>query len=145
MRAVSLPERVKPDIGRQVTSTCSGRALRGGWGRRAPTDPSRNLRDPIGCPGPGAWGSDHRRRESITAAGSDRESEGDIVATTRGNARRAMVPGRIRVCLRREEIRLDNRPTTEGRVTTSIPDPPPAMPEVSAGEGLRPPLFELCS
>jgi hypothetical protein len=35
---VILPEGVKPDAGREATSTCSGRVLRGDTGQRASKD-----------------------------------------------------------------------------------------------------------
>src|ERR1017187_7006542 len=38
----------EPAIGGEATGTCSHRAFRGGWGRRAWTDQSRNLGDPSG-------------------------------------------------------------------------------------------------
>ena len=46
------------------------------------------------------------RRERITAARLGRESEGEVVAWKRGNARGAKGPCRIYVPMRREEDRL---------------------------------------
>jgi len=79
-----------------------------------------------------AWGLSHRRRKEITVAGHGRESEGVIVAMKRGNARGAKDPCRTNVFIRRKEIRLDTRPTTEkvGRLNW---DQELAEPEVKSG------------
>jgi hypothetical protein len=44
--AASLPDWVKPVIGREATSASSCRAVRGDWGERVPKDQSRNLGGP---------------------------------------------------------------------------------------------------
>jgi hypothetical protein len=103
---VSLPDELKPDTVREATSICSGRATRGGRGQRASTDQSRNLRDPTRRDLSGAWSRRNRRRESITAVGLGRESEGAIVARMRGNSRGAKGPCRIDAFVRGEEYRL---------------------------------------
>src|SRR5262249_34444595 len=61
---------------------------------------------------------------------------------TRGNSRGAKVPCRIHVFLKRQEIRLDESPTTEGR-GSSPKDPPPAQPEVKSGVALPPKVSQL--
>src|SRR4051794_38280130 len=97
-RAAILPERAKPDTGRQATSARSGRALRGGWGRRASTDLSGTWET---CPGGGHDSVRRDRlRESITAVGPGQESEGVRGATKRGNARGAKGPYRIHALVR---------------------------------------------
>jgi len=92
---------------------------------------------------PRAKGGGNRRRERITAAGLGGESEGDIGARKRGNARGAKVPCRIRVSPRGEEDRWDDRPTTEGRDRPPTTNPPPAPPEVKSGVVLPPKVSEL--
>ena len=80
--------------------------------------------------------------ESITPGRPRRESEGDIVASKRGNARGAKVPWRTDVFPRSEEIRLDNRPTTENDGPVKN-DPPPVPLEVKSGVALPPKVSEL--
>ena len=60
MRVAFLPENGRPAIVGEATSVCSRRALRGDWGRRVPTDQSRNLGDPRGW----AWWTGHGDRAS---------------------------------------------------------------------------------
>src|SRR5438270_559839 len=90
-RAASLPKVLKPITGGQATGVSGRRALRGGRGRRVPKETTRNLRDPA-C----GFVTHGRGRERITAAARDRESEGSVVATKRGNARGAKGPRRRR-------------------------------------------------
>jgi len=89
-----------------------------------------------------AWGPNHWRRKEITVAGHGRESEGAIVAMKRGNSRGAKDPCRVSVFIRRKEIRLDNRPTTE-KVGNLNWDQQLAEPEVKSGIMLPPKVSEL--
>jgi RNA-directed DNA polymerase len=139
----NLPKRAKPVTGRQATSRGSGRAPRGGRGRRASTERPRNLRGPIGRPDLRAGERTDGRRERITVDRPDRESEGDRVASNRGNARGAKVPGPIHVTVRREEIRWDNHPTTEDSGPPTSQGQPPTRGEVKSGVRLPPKLSEL--
>jgi RNA-directed DNA polymerase len=81
--------------------------------------------------------------ECITAGRPGRESEGDIVAAKRGNSHGAKVPCRIRVSIRREEIRWDQRPTTEERGQPPKTDQPSIPSEVKSGIELPPNVSEL--
>lgn len=65
-----------------------------------------------------------------------------MVAGKRGNARGATDPCRVHVSFRREEIRLDDRPTTED-ANRSPADPPPVRPERKSGVELPPKVSEL--
>ena len=71
-----------------------------------------------------------------------RESEGAAVASKRGNSRGAKGPCRIHVSIRREEIRLDTRPTTEEAAGLNW-DAQPAEPEKRSGVRLPPKVSEL--
>jgi RNA-directed DNA polymerase len=82
-------------------------------------------------------------RERITASRPSRESEGDVVAVKRGNARGAKVPCRTLRSIRREEIRLDNDPTTERRPEKLENLEDLAMPEFKSGLPLPPKVSEL--
>src|SRR5256885_1329363 len=103
---------------------------------------ARNLGDPVLRNIPRVWGWDHRRRKPITAVGQGWESEGAIVAMKRGNSRGAKDPCRTDVSIRRKEIRLDTRPTTEdiGQLTW---DQPLGEPEVKSGVRLPTKVSEL--
>ena len=72
-----------------------------------------------------------------------RESEGDIVASKRGNSRGAKVPCRIHVFIRRKEIRLDSRPTTEESGQPPRKDQPSYPTEAKSGVELPPKVSEL--
>jgi Reverse transcriptase (RNA-dependent DNA polymerase) len=87
------------------------------------------------------WANEIRKR--ITASRPSRESEGEIVAVMRGNARGAKLLCRTLRPIRREEIRLDKNPTTERR-----PEKPEnlealALPEFKSGLPLPPKVSEL--
>ena len=84
VRSANLSKKPKPIIRREVTFTCSGGDLRGGWGRRAETvwlgrlgDPGHRFRH---C-------RNKARAESIRRVLGAGESERPIVAMKRGNAR----------------------------------------------------------
>ena len=87
--------------------------------------------------------SANKIRECITASRPSRESDGDVVAVKRGNSRGAKVPCRTLRSIRREEIRLDNNPTTERRTGTSQNPEALAMPEFKSGLPLPPKVSEL--
>ena len=114
--------------------------MRGDGGRR------KNNVEP-GRPGWARRGQACRRvnatRERITAGRPSRESEGVIVASKRGNARGAKDPCRTVRSFRREEIRLDNHPTTERRPETPQTPETLAPLEFKAGVPLPPTVSKL--
>jgi RNA-directed DNA polymerase len=65
-----------------------------------------------------------------------------MVAGKRGNSRGATDPCRVPAFFRGEEIRLDERPTTED-AARSGPDTPTVRPEVKSGIALPPKVSEL--
>jgi hypothetical protein len=92
MRTASLPEGLKPVIGREATLASNARVLRGERGQRAGTvglgrlgGPCRRFRR-----------RSKTRRKSISGELEARESERPIVAWKRGNARGAKGPWRGR-------------------------------------------------
>ena len=77
MEVASLPKMMKPETDGEATGKCSHRAFRGGWGRRAGTDQSRNL----GGPAAREWKHDQRLAGIHNCEhGAGRESERPIVA-----------------------------------------------------------------